>query len=60
MYPSPLFEEVKELKEEAEEGGLLAESVLSLLRLLDRGLMLRSDSVLDSTPEKGKGSDCKP
>jgi hypothetical protein len=63
VYPSP-FDVMqplppKELKEVAEEGGSLAESVLILLRLLDRGLILGSDPVVDSAPENGKGSDCK-
>jgi hypothetical protein len=47
----------KELKEVAEEGGSLAESDLILLRLFDGGLILVSDSVVDSAPENGKGSD---
>ena len=63
VYPSP-FNVIppllpKELKEVAEEGGSLAESVLILLRLFDGGPILGSDSVFNSTPENGKGSDCK-
>ena len=46
------------LKEVAEEGGLLAESMLILLCLFDHGLILGSDSVVDSAPE-GRTANCR-
>jgi hypothetical protein len=65
VYPSPLLEELMllplyELYEAADEGGSVAESVLILLRLFERGLMLGSVSVVVSTLENGNGSEFKP
>ena len=52
----PLYE----LYEAVDEGGSIAESVLILLHLFERGLMLGSVSVVVSTLENGNGSEFKP